>query len=340
MERMTVSLPGGQYDIQIAPGLLFRVGECFDLDRRALVVTDAGVPPVYAATVAQAARAGRLVTLPGGEGCKTLRSVETLLDAMLSAGFSRRDCVVAVGGGVVGDTAGFAAACYMRGIDFYNIPTTLLSQVDSSVGGKTGVNFGGVKNIVGSFYQPRGVLIDPLTLETLDDRTRRAGMAEVIKMAATSDAALFARLENSRDTAADLPAFIRGALAVKIAVVEADEREGGARRILNFGHTVGHAIEACRAGTWQHGECVAAGMPVMCEGEARARVRAVLARYGLPTRVEERPEELRPYLVHDKKAGEDGRIAAVYVATIGAGEIRDTTADEILARVAHEQEDV
>lgn len=340
MERMTVSLPGGQYDIFLGRGLLSRAGELFSLDRRTLVVTDAGVPPVYAAAVAAAAREGRIVTLPGGEGCKNLASVETLLSAMLEAGFTRADCVVAVGGGVVGDTAGFAAACYMRGIDFYNIPTTLLSQVDSSVGGKTGVNFGGVKNIVGSFYQPRGVLIDPDLLETLDARTRRAGMAEVIKMAATSDRALFERLENSRDADADLPDFIRGALAVKIAVVQADEREGGARRILNFGHTVGHAIEACRAGAWQHGECVAAGMPVMCDGEARARVRAVLARYGLPTRAEESPAQLRPYLIHDKKAGEDGRIAAVYVAEIGRGEIRTTTADEILLRVAREREDV
>ena len=193
--NLQVNLGARSYEIVIERGCLGKVGEYLNLDRKVLVVTDTGVPAAYARTVAGACREAVICTVEQGEEHKTLQSLEKLLSAMLAAGFSRKDCVVAVGGGICGDLAGFAAASYMRGIDFYNIPTTVLSQVDSSIGGKTAVNLDGIKNVVGAFHQPRGVLIDTDVLRTLPRRHISAGLAEALKMAVTFDEDLFQILE-------------------------------------------------------------------------------------------------------------------------------------------------
>ena len=267
------------------------------------------------------------VTVPRGEGSKSLAGLERLLTAMLDAGFTRGDCVCAVGGGVPGDLAGFAASAYMRGIDFYNIPTTLLSQVDSSIGGKTAVNLGGVKNIVGAFWQPRAVLIDPDTLKTLPAREYAGGMAEAVKTALIGDAVLFERFEAGRAETEDV---IARSLAVKKAVVEADEREGGARRALNFGHSIGHAIEAVTG--LPHGECVALGMLPMCSDAVRARLLPVLERLGLPTLVQADPEAVYAERLHDKKMG-DGAITAVFVETPGRCEMRNIPPEALRAGI-------
>ncbi len=267
-----------------------------------------------------------------GEGCKNLTSYTSLLQAMLDADFTRADCVVAVGGGVVGDISAFAASTYMRGIDFYNIPTTLLSQVDSSIGGKTGVNFSGVKNIVGSFYQPKKVVIDVDTLQTLDARLLYEGLAESIKMAASCDAELFAILEDCTDLHAALPDIIYRSLCIKKAVVEQDEKESGLRRVLNFGHTIGHAIEGLHEGSYFHGECVAMGMIPMASGQARARLASLLQKYHLPFTVTDQKDALLPYLLHDKKRVND-KVGAVLVKEIGSFEIVSMSPAEILARL-------
>ena len=192
---MTIHLNLGQahcgYDIRIERGIIKNAGQYLHLNRRVLIVTDSGVPAQYAASIAAQCKQGVIYTVEQGEASKSLETFGKLLGAMLEHGFSRKDCVVAVGGGVVGDLAGFAASAYMRGIDFYNVPTTLLSQIDSSIGGKTAINFGGVKNIVGAFYQPRAVLIDPDLLHTLPQRQISNGLAEAVKMALTSDKELF-----------------------------------------------------------------------------------------------------------------------------------------------------
>ena len=311
-----VNADNGCYDIVLERGSLKKAGQLLELDRRVLVVTDEGVPPEYAGCVASRCREAIVVTVPRGEGSKSFEQLERLLSAMLEASFTRGDCVVAVGGGVVGDLSGFAASCYMRGIDFYNIPTTLLAQVDSSVGGKTAVNFGGVKNIVGAFYQPKKVIIDPGTLKTLERRQLMAGLAEAIKMAATSSAELFEIIEKSEDLDADLPEIIRRSLCIKRDVVEQDPKGNGLRRILNFGHTVGHAVEGFNKGKLLHGECVALGMPPMCSGEALERVTKVLKKYGVPTEIEQSADELMPYLKHDKKMTAD-LVKVVLVDKIG-----------------------
>ncbi len=270
--KIPLNLGEASYMITLARGALARAGELFSLGRRVLIVTDDGVPAAYAKTLAAQCASPTVVTVPAGEGSKSLAQYEALLTKMLEAGFTRRDCVLAVGGGVAGDLAGFTAATYMRGVDFYNVPTTVLSQVDSSIGGKTAVNLGGIKNVVGSFWQPRGVLIDPDVLATLPPRQTAAGLAEALKMGMTSDAALFSLFEDG-DPLSHLEEIIERSLRVKAAVVEQDEKESGLRRILNFGHTIGHGVEAADGlGGLLHGECVALGMIPMCAPAVRAPV--------------------------------------------------------------------
>lgn len=327
-DGLYVDLGDKGYPILLKSGGIYHAKEYLNLNRRVLIVTDDGVPSQYARTVESQCATPTRVCIPAGEQSKKLATYEKLLTILLERGFTRSDCVVAVGGGVVGDLAGFAAATYLRGIDFYNIPTTLLSQVDSSVGGKTGVDFREVKNQVGAFWQPKAVLIDPDTLSTLAPRQVSNGMAEVIKMAATSDPALFSLAETA--SRADIPALIRGALLVKKSVVEQDAEEAGLRRVLNFGHTVGHAIESLAAPRLLHGECVALGMLPFSSPAVRERLKAVYARYGLPCEIPFSPEQLMPLILHDKKNA-DGGITCVTVEEIGKFSFRKVTPDEMLA---------
>ena len=326
-----VELGASSYDIELCRGALARVGELINLDRKIMVVTDSGVPAEYADTVRNLAKEGYQVSVPQGEESKCFANLEFILAAMLDAGFTRKDAVVAVGGGVVGDLAGFAASMYMRGVDFYNIPTTLLSQVDSSIGGKTAVDFHGYKNVIGAFYQPKKVIIDPDVLATLEKRQVAAGMAEAIKMSLTSDADMFAMLEEAEDIYADIDTVIEKALRIKKYVVECDEKEAGLRKILNFGHTVGHGIETQATGALYHGECVALGMLPMCSDEVRARLIPVLKKAGLPTELKLYEDDLREVMAavsHDKKSAVGG-VDAVLVHEAGSFEIKKLTLSEI-----------
>ncbi len=322
-DRIKVSSPDGAYDIVFDS--IDKAGEHFDLDRTVLVVTDDGVPAEYAKRIASKCRRAVTVTLPHGEATKCEKYLSSLWSACCEAGMTRRDCVVAVGGGVVGDLAGFAAATYMRGIDFYNIPTTVLSQVDSSVGGKTAIDFGGYKNIVGAFHSPRGVLIDRSVLDTLDRRQYANGLAEAIKMASTFDASLFERFEEENP---DYPELIKEAVKIKVRVVEEDFREGGLRRVLNFGHTAAHAIESAEGfEDVLHGEAVAIGMIPMASGEARARLRRVLEKTSLPTKLPLAPKALTEAVYHDKKM-EGERVTCVVCPEIGKFRFEKMTPEE------------
>ena len=308
---ISVSLGAQSYPILLEPGALTRAGEHLSLDRRVLVVTDSGVPQEYAQAIASRCRQSRICTLPAGEGSKSMDSYHLLLREMLRLHMDRGDCVAAVGGGMVGDLAGFAAATYMRGVDFYNIPTTLLAQVDSSVGGKTAIDLDGVKNAVGAFHQPRAVLIDTDVLRTLSPRQTAEGLAESVKMAMTCDASLLSLIETASDLTAALPKIIARSLRIKAQVVEQDPTEQGLRRVLNFGHTLGHAIESCAGGELLHGECVALGMLPMLESKAlQKRVRAVYRRLGLPTRTTYDKEKVLAEMLHDKKA-QSGQITII-----------------------------
>ncbi len=323
-----MNLGKDSYDIIIERGALSKAGEYFDLDRKVLVVTDSGVPAEYAKTVASQAKEGYIVTFPRGEENKNFETYKTVLSALTEKGFTRTDCVVAVGGGVVGDLAGFAAASYMRGIDFYNIPTTVLSQIDSSIGGKTAIDFYGYKNIIGAFHQPKKVIIDADVTKTLTKRQIVSGLAEAVKMAATSDKELFSIFENC-DYEEHFDEIIEKSLMIKKAVVEEDVEEKGLRKVLNFGHTIGHAIESnAGLGSLYHGECVALGMLYMADKEARERIFNVLEKLGLPTKAEFDKDEIINTIKHDKKASGD-KITVIYVKEIGSFEMRKIDISEL-----------
>ena len=328
---MTISmdLQENSYDILVERGVLAQAGRHLQLSRRVLVVTDSGVPAEYARTLAEQCAEAVICTVEMGEGSKSLEVFGRLLQTMLEHGFSRKDCVAAVGGGVVGDLAGFAASAYMRGIDFYNIPTTLLSQIDSSIGGKTAINFGGMKNIVGAFYQPRKVLIDPDLLKTLPERQIANGLAEAVKMALTSDAQLFERMEKE-DPRENLEQIIIRSLLIKKQVVEQDEKEAGLRKILNFGHTLGHGIESSAGmeGLY-HGECVALGLVPMCGEAIRPRVIAVLRKCGLYDLPRFDWAQIRAAAFHDKKADGDS-VTVILVPEIGTWELKTMKCDDVI----------
>lgn len=330
--RIPIACDAGNYDVVLSSGCLKCADELLDLNRKVLIVTDTGVPEVYARTVSDRCAQSVVVRIAQGEANKNLDSFQYLLKAMLDAGFTRSDCVVAVGGGVAGDLAGFAASCYMRGIDFYNIPTTLLAQVDSSIGGKTAVDFCGVKNVVGAFYPPKRVLIDPDVLDTLPRRQLRSGLAEAVKMAVTFDENLFRRIEETENAYEILPEIIQASLLIKKNVVEQDPREQGLRRALNFGHTVGHAVESLAGGALLHGECVALGMLLMCAPDMRERLKNLLTRLGLPVRIEWPTGDLLPFLLHDKKKRAE-TIVCVLSDKIGTFRFAELTPREILTRL-------
>lgn len=316
-----MNLGEDSYDIVVERGALAKAGELLDLNRRVLVVTDSGVPAEYALCLAAQCRDGVVCTVEQGEDSKSLDVFARLLQTMLEHGFSRKDCVVAVGGGVVGDLSGFAASAYMRGIDFYNVPTTLLSQIDSSIGGKTAVNLGGVKNIVGAFYQPKKVLVDPDLLSSLPKRQISNGLAEAVKMALTSDSELFDIFENG-DVEKSIDEIIIRSLNIKKSVVEQDEKEAGLRRILNFGHTVGHGIESSEGmSELYHGECVALGMIPMCSEAVRPRLVEVLKKCGLYREMKYDWDRIAAAAFHDKKA-DGGTVTVTTVSEVGSFEMK------------------
>ena len=333
---LTVELGDRSYPIVIGSGLLggkFDLGEYVRADD-CLVVTNEIVEPLYFDKLLDNLK-GRKVTgiaLPDGEASKTMATMSSILDRLVESGAKRDTTVIALGGGVVGDIAGFAAACYMRGVDFVQVPTTLLAQVDSSVGGKTGVNHALGKNLIGAFYQPRIVLIDTATLATLADRELRAGLAEVIKYGAICDAAFFGWLEENMERllARDPDALahaIRRCCELKADVVAEDEREAGRRAILNFGHTFGHAIERCQGyGDWLHGEAVAAGMIMAAKlSGIRAtdveRLRSLVAAAGLPVEPPAiAPQDWMSAMGMDKKV-QGKRLRFVLLDAIGSSRV-------------------
>lgn len=312
----------------------------------ALVVTNDIVGPLYVQrlldAVAKSHRRVEVVTLPDGETHKTWNSVSAILDRLLELGADRHAVVYALGGGVVGDLAGFAASIFMRGIAFVQVPTTLLAQVDSSVGGKTGFNHAKGKNLIGAFHQPQAVWVDLATLRSLPDREYRAGLAEVVKYGPIADAAFFAWLESHADAlvARDpdaLAVAVRRSCEIKAAVVAADEHEGGVRAALNLGHTFGHALEAGLGyGTLLHGEAVAMGMVMAaqasvdvlgCDADVLRRLVQLLARLGLATRAPYlAPDRFIQLMLGDKK-NQGGAIR--YVLLEGMGQ-------PVLAKLPHE----
>lgn len=334
----TVPLGDRSYPIHIGEGLLADAGFVgAQLSARKIgLVTSSVVAPLHAAKL-QAATAGRElveIVLPDGEQHKTLDTVTRVIDVLVTNRFARDDLLVALGGGVVGDIAGFAAACYQRGIGIVQVPTTLLAQVDSSVGGKTGVNHPGGKNLIGAFHQPRAVIADTATLRTLPARELRAGLAEVVKYGLLGDADFFDWTESNAEAllALESTAISQAVLrscAIKSAIVARDEHERGERALLNLGHTFGHAIETVTGySSWLHGEAVAAGLAMAASMSQRAgwissqdvtRVLTLLQRLGLRTAVgaEVSAQAAWSAMQLDKKV-QAGRLRLVLLRGIGA----------------------
>lgn len=326
--NINVKTASGGYDIVLERGAISRLNEYLKLERKVLIVTDSGVPALYAETVAKQCKTPVILTIPQGEQSKQTDTWGLLLKTMVENNFTRTDCVVAVGGGVVGDLSGFVAACFMRGIDYYNIPTTVLSQVDSSIGGKTAVDFMGYKNLVGAFYPPKAVIIDTNTLKTLPERQVSNGLCEALKMATTLDEELFKIFENNDITDDVLDDIIYRSLLIKKAVVEEDEHESGLRKVLNFGHTLAHAVESFNMDKYYHGECVAIGMIPMCSNEVKQRLLPILNKLNLPTLIEEKADALIEACKHDKKAfGES--ITVVTVDKIGEFQFKNISFSEL-----------
>ena len=343
VETVSIALAERSYPILIASGLLGDAAVWDDLPAAgaALIVTNVTVAPLYAARL-QAALAGRYrqvhtVVLPDGEAFKTWETLNRIFDELLGRGCDRRTVLFALGGGVVGDMTGFAAASFMRGVPFVQVPTTLLAQVDSSVGGKTAINHPLGKNMIGAFYQPRAVVCDLTSLDTLPDRELSAGLAEVIKYGPIADAAFFSWLEANLDA---LLARDRGALRyaiqrsceIKAWVVGQDEKESGLRAILNFGHTFGHAIEAGLGyGEWLHGEAVGCGMVMAASLSAKlgligddvaARITALVARAKLPTVGPKLGADKYIELMRLDKKSEAGEIRFVVIDQLGTASMR------------------
>ena len=352
---MPVDTGAQRYDILIGGGLLDAAATWSGLPRaaQALIVSNVAVAPLYAQRLQQALAphyaAVSVLELPDGEQFKDWSTLNLIFDRLLGGGCDRQTVLFALGGGVVGDMTGFAAACYMRGVPFVQVPTTLLAQVDSSVGGKTAINHPAGKNMIGAFYQPLRVVCDLDTLRTLPERELRAGLAEVIKYGPIADAALLDWIESNLDAllardAAALAHAVRRSCEIKAAVVGQDERESGLRAILNFGHTFGHAIESGLGyGQWLHGEAVSCGMVMAAQLSQRlglvpaafaARLQRLIERAGLPVRGPALGAERYLELMRVDKKAQGGEIRFVLIGAPGRAVVRaapDALVREVLA---------
>jgi 3-dehydroquinate synthase len=360
---LVITTPAGSYDVLVGPNLLQELParlQALGLSGTLWLISDSEVYPHHGAAVEGLLRgAGYRIesyAVPSGEASKDLAVVSKLYDWMIGGAVERRDAVLALGGGVVGDLAGFVAATVLRGLALIQLPTTLLAMVDSALGGKTGVNHAFGKNLIGAFHQPRLVLSDTNMLATLPARELRAGWAEVIKHAVIRDAGLFQELEDCKLQIADsfgdaiynlqstICNLVRRAAKVKVDVVNIDERETGERMLLNYGHTLGHALEALTGyGTLLHGEAVAIGMELAAQvalrmelwgPESVARQRALLQAYGLPLAIPAGvdPARLLDLTLRDKKV-RAGRVRWVLPTAIGAAEVRDDVPEDLVRAV-------
>ncbi len=352
MEKINVKLAERSYPILIGSDILTRLGgelKPLGLGSRIAVITNSVVRPLYGEIVEKTLQESgfnvKIIEVPDGEVHKSLATVEGLYDELVDFAMDRTSTVMALGGGVIGDLAGFVAATYMRGVRFVNVPTTLLAHVDSAVGGKTGVDHRRGKNLIGAFYQPSLVLCDLSLLETLPEKEILAGMAEVVKYGVILDPDFFAFIESHvpqilKRESLVMTEVVRSSCAAKVSVVEEDERETGRRVILNFGHTLGHAVEALTGYTrYIHGEAVSMGMTAaarishamgLCDKEVISRLEELLKRIGLPTDLPEiDPEEVIRILAHDKKV-RDGKVRFVLPQRIGKVVIRDDVDPEVI----------
>ena len=300
--KLSVDIGNEKYDIHIEKGILGRIPEFLDAEKRYAIITDEGVPTEYLRKVKEQLPKALTIVIPQGEESKSLERLDTVSRQLLLHHFGRNDILIALGGGVIGDLVGFIAAIYMRGISYISIPTTTLSQIDSSIGGKTAVNFRGRKNILGSFYQPSLVLIDSETLDTLDERQFNSGIIEALKAGLLVDNELYQIFLNGEEKE-KIEEVVYRALIVKKNFVESDEKEKGVRKLLNYGHTVGHALESYYdMEELYHGEAVCNGLLPMTKNEMiRQEIEAIASRLNIEIKSDFMVRDLMKFIKDDKK---------------------------------------
>lgn len=328
MKTIHVPIKDNSYDVHIEKGLLFKAHKFIEKSKELVVITDSNIPLDYIDILKSQLNVKLVVTLNPGEGLKCFDKVQEVITILQKEKLPRSITLVALGGGVIGDLTGFIASIYMRGVDFIQIPTSLLSQVDSSVGGKVGINTDYMKNAVGSFYQPKMVLIDPNTLNSLEERHFNNGMGELIKHGVIRGEGLFLDLlnNNPKDNIEDL---IYQSIIIKRDVVIQDVEDKGIRQILNFGHTIGHAIEQQSKYELLHGESIAIGMMLMAKGmNYEDKLRSIFEKYNLPTTYEYNVDELYEYIKTDKKVTSD-KLNIILVEEIGNAFIKTINLNDI-----------
>ena len=328
MIKINIPIKDASYNVYINHGLLFNLSSYIDLNREIVIITDDFIPKIYLNTIKKKMSNSRVFEVPHGEKSKSMETAYSILDKMVNYKITRNCLIIALGGGVIGDLSGFIASIYMRGVDFIQIPTTLLSQIDSSVGGKVGINSSNMKNAIGSFYQPKMVLIDPDTLTTLSKKEFSNGIAEMIKYGMIADKTLFINLlENNLLT--NIEKYIEKCIIIKKSFVVDDVFDKGKRQALNFGHTIGHAIEKHSNYSLLHGEAISIGMVLMSKNYIyHDDLIKVLKKYNLPIKYEYDKTEILEYIKTDKKATINS-INIVLVEKIGSSIIKNIEFEEI-----------
>lgn len=335
--KLRMELGERSYDIIVKRGSLSKASQLANFNRKVMIISDNGVPEQYIKALHEQCAEAYTMVFEQGEATKSMDNWQKILTRMMELSFGRGDAVAAVGGGVVGDLAGFAAASYMRGVDYFQFPTTTLSQIDSSIGGKVAVNLGHTKNIVGAFHQPKLVVADPDTLKTLSPRHYSNGLAEALKTGLIGSSALLDLMEDETSIDENIEQVLYYSLRYKKGVVERDEKEQGERKLLNFGHTIGHGIEAATAESSEpllHGECVALGMLPMIETRMlQRRTISIMKKLNLPLSYKADPDTIMSYIKSDKKR-HGGLITVVKVKTPGLGYLEDVPMQELELMVA------
>lgn len=328
MKTINIKIPNKEYNVHINSGLLYDIDKYIDVFREIVIVTDDFIPKQYLKTIKTKITNPLIFEVPMGEASKSIDIAYTIINEMIESKISRNALIIALGGGVVGDLTGFIASIYMRGIDFIQIPTTLLSQIDSSVGGKVGINSDNMKNAIGAFYQPKVVLIDPETLNTLSDREFNNGMAEMIKYGLIADKSLFNDLLN-KDVKENIEYYISKCVEIKRDIVIKDELDIGIRQILNFGHTIGHAIEQDSNYELLHGEAVSIGMNLMSmQYMYHSELVSLLNKYSLPLTHDYDSSIILNYIKTDKKVMKN-KLNIVLVEEVGNGFIKTIEINDI-----------
>lgn len=332
MIKIHIPLPEKEYDILIEQGLLTQIDKYIDSTREIVIITDDNIPKQYIQTISPLLGNPFTLFVPEGEGSKSMETAQILINKMIENGITRNCLIIALGGGVIGDLAGFIASIYMRGVDFIQIPTTLLSQIDSSVGGKVGVNSKYMKNAIGSFKQPSLVLIDSTTLQTLPKNQINSGIAEMIKYGLIASKSLFEDLL-TKDIFLDIDNYISQCVSIKKEFVVVDEYDSGMRQILNYGHTIGHAIEQYSNYKLLHGEAIAIGMVKMSIGMSHFdKLIKILNKYNLPIQYEYDKQEIYKYITTDKKASQ-AKLNIIIVEEVGKGYIKPIEISQILEKL-------